>query len=110
MFLFFVSGSAEKCLVSPVTSHSEAELPLPPQISTSPGLNKSFCFQREPPEGCEKVRVWEEFRYFLLILLSVQVELYIVQMVFNVGITVNVLYKRFKKPNSEVSDTLGLFE
>ncbi|XP_038154763.1 protein FAM117A-like isoform X2 [Cyprinodon tularosa] len=54
-------GSAEKCLVSPVTSQSEAELPLPPQISTSPGLNKSFCFQREPPEGCEKVRVWEEF-------------------------------------------------
>uniref|UniRef100_A0A3B3YWB1 Family with sequence similarity 117 member Aa n=1 Tax=Poecilia mexicana TaxID=48701 RepID=A0A3B3YWB1_9TELE len=35
----------------------------PPQISSSPGLNKSFCFQREPPEGCEKVRVWEEIRY-----------------------------------------------
>ncbi|XP_047234077.1 protein FAM117A-like isoform X2 [Girardinichthys multiradiatus] len=54
-------GSAEKCHLSPASSQSEAELPLPPQISSSPGLNKSCCFQREPPEGCEKVRVWEEF-------------------------------------------------
>ncbi|CAF88383.1 unnamed protein product, partial [Tetraodon nigroviridis] len=28
--------------------------------SSSPGPNKSSCFQREPPEGCERVRVWEE--------------------------------------------------
>ncbi|XP_043959245.1 glucocorticoid-induced transcript 1 protein-like [Gambusia affinis] len=54
-------GSVEKCPLSPVSSQSEAELSQPPQISSSPGLNKSFCFQREPPEGCEKVRVWEEF-------------------------------------------------
>lgn len=31
-------------------------------LSSSPGPNKSSCFQREPPEGCEKVRVWEETR------------------------------------------------
>uniref|UniRef100_A0A3Q2QGD5 Protein FAM117A-like n=1 Tax=Fundulus heteroclitus TaxID=8078 RepID=A0A3Q2QGD5_FUNHE len=54
-------GSAEKRPLSPVSCQSEAELPVPPQMSSSPGLNKSFCFQREPPEGCEKVRVWEEF-------------------------------------------------
>uniref|UniRef100_H3DNL5 Family with sequence similarity 117 member Ab n=1 Tax=Tetraodon nigroviridis TaxID=99883 RepID=H3DNL5_TETNG len=29
-------------------------------LSSSPGPNKSSCFQREPPEGCERVRVWEE--------------------------------------------------
>ncbi|XP_057682658.1 protein FAM117A-like [Corythoichthys intestinalis] len=43
-------------LLSP-TSLSEADLLL---MSSSPGPNKSYCFQREPPEGCEKVRVWEE--------------------------------------------------
>lgn len=26
----------------------------------SPRPNKTYAFQREPPEGCEKVRVWEE--------------------------------------------------
>lgn len=46
------------CLMSSLSAQSEADLPL--LISSSPGLNKSFCFQREPPEGCEKVRVWEE--------------------------------------------------
>lgn len=46
------------CLLSSVRTQSDAELPL--LISSSPGLNKSFCFQREPPEGCEKVRVCEE--------------------------------------------------
>ncbi|KAM4716036.1 protein FAM117A-like [Anableps anableps] len=54
-------GSVEKCPLSPLSSQSEAELPQLPQISSSPGMNKSFCFQREPPEGCEKVRFWEEF-------------------------------------------------
>ncbi|XP_061562143.1 protein FAM117A-like [Phycodurus eques] len=47
-------------LLSPVSSLSEADLSLPLLISSSPGPNKSCCFQREPPEGCEKVRVWEE--------------------------------------------------
>ncbi|XP_029384302.1 protein FAM117A-like isoform X2 [Echeneis naucrates] len=50
--------SAEMCVLSPFNSQNEADLPL--LISSSPGPNKSCCFQREPPEGCEKVRVWEE--------------------------------------------------
>ncbi|KAK2820371.1 hypothetical protein Q5P01_023330 [Channa striata] len=51
---------AETCLSSMFSAHNEADLPLPLLISSSPGPNKSCCFQREPPEGCEKVRVWEE--------------------------------------------------
>ncbi|TNN46759.1 Protein FAM117A [Liparis tanakae] len=39
---------------------NEAEASLPLLMSSSPGPNKSCCFQREPPEGCEKIRVWEE--------------------------------------------------
>lgn len=54
-------GSVEKCSLSPASSQSEPDPPQPPQFSSSPGLNKTFCFQREPPEGCEKVRVWDEF-------------------------------------------------
>lgn len=50
--------STELCLMSSLSAQNENDLPL--LISSSPGLNKSFCFQREPPEGCEKVRVWEE--------------------------------------------------
>ncbi|KAF3704429.1 Protein FAM117A [Channa argus] len=50
---------AETCLSS-LFSQNEADLSLPLLISSSPGPNKSCCFQREPPEGCEKVRVWEE--------------------------------------------------
>uniref|UniRef100_A0A8C6SZS6 Family with sequence similarity 117 member Aa n=1 Tax=Neogobius melanostomus TaxID=47308 RepID=A0A8C6SZS6_9GOBI len=50
--------STEICHVSSLSAQNEMDLPL--LISSSPGLNKSFCFQREPPEGCEKVRVWEE--------------------------------------------------
>ncbi|KAG8009182.1 hypothetical protein GBF38_011889 [Nibea albiflora] len=55
-----VIDSAEMCLLSPFSSQSEADLSLPLPLSSSPGPNKSCCFQREPPEGCEKVRVWEE--------------------------------------------------
>ncbi|XP_072230288.1 protein FAM117A-like [Leuresthes tenuis] len=50
----------EMCLLSPLSSQNEADVSLPLLISSSPGPNKSCCFQREPPEGCEKVRVWEE--------------------------------------------------
>ncbi|KAJ7984439.1 hypothetical protein DPEC_G00354850 [Dallia pectoralis] len=42
-----VDGS---CLPSPLTSQGGWE-------TSSPRPNKSYCFQREPPEGCEKVRV-----------------------------------------------------
>ncbi|CAK6971006.1 protein FAM117A-like isoform X1 [Scomber scombrus] len=52
--------SAEMCLLSPLSSQNEADPSLPLPISSSPGPNKSCCFQREPPEGCEKIRVWEE--------------------------------------------------
>nr|XP_020479046.1 protein FAM117A-like [Monopterus albus] len=52
--------STETSFLSPFSSHNEADLSLPLLISSSPGLNKSCCFQREPPEGCEKVRVCEE--------------------------------------------------
>lgn len=52
--------SPEMCLLSPFSSQNEADPSLPLLMSTSPGPNKSCCFQREPPEGCEKVRVWEE--------------------------------------------------
>ncbi|XP_054454866.1 protein FAM117A-like [Anoplopoma fimbria] len=51
---------AEMCLLSPFSSQNEADLSLPLLLSSSPGPNKSCCFQREPPEGCEKVTVWEE--------------------------------------------------
>ncbi|XP_060950967.1 glucocorticoid-induced transcript 1 protein-like [Limanda limanda] len=54
------TDSAEMCLLSKFSCQNEADLPLPLLISSSPGPNKSSCFQREPPEGCEKVRVWEE--------------------------------------------------
>ncbi|XP_029934357.1 protein FAM117A-like isoform X2 [Myripristis murdjan] len=57
-----VTDSAEMCLLSPCSSQSEADLSLPLLLSSSPRPNKSCCFQREPPEGCEKVRVWEETR------------------------------------------------
>ncbi|XP_040885426.1 protein FAM117A isoform X2 [Toxotes jaculatrix] len=55
-----LTDSSEMCLLSPVSSQNEGDLSLPLLISSSPGPNKSCCFQREPPEGCEKVRVWEE--------------------------------------------------
>ncbi|KAF0025411.1 hypothetical protein F2P81_022292 [Scophthalmus maximus] len=55
-----LTDSAEMCLLSPFSTQNEADLSLPLLISSSPGPNKSCCFQREPPEGCEKVRVWEE--------------------------------------------------
>ncbi|XP_033466521.1 protein FAM117A-like [Epinephelus lanceolatus] len=55
-----LTDSAEVCLLSPFSSQNEADLSLPLPMSSSPGPNKSCCFQREPPEGCEKVRVWEE--------------------------------------------------
>nr|XP_046233709.1 protein FAM117A [Scatophagus argus] len=55
-----LTDGAEMYLQSPFSSQNEADPSLPLLMSTSPGPNKSCCFQREPPEGCEKVRVWEE--------------------------------------------------
>ncbi|XP_035261732.1 protein FAM117A-like [Anguilla anguilla] len=44
---------------SPSPPLSSAE-PSPLELSSSPRPNKSYSFQREPPEGCERVRVCEE--------------------------------------------------
>ncbi|XP_068614013.1 protein FAM117A-like [Brachionichthys hirsutus] len=55
-----LTDGTESCLPSPFAYQNEADLFLPLQMSSSPGPNKSCCFQREPPEGCEKVRVSEE--------------------------------------------------
>ncbi|XP_033181651.1 protein FAM117A-like isoform X2 [Mastacembelus armatus] len=55
-----LTDGAETGLLSSFSSQNEADPSLPLLISCSPGPNKSCCFQREPPEGCEKVRVWEE--------------------------------------------------
>uniref|UniRef100_A0AAQ4RU53 Family with sequence similarity 117 member Aa n=1 Tax=Gasterosteus aculeatus aculeatus TaxID=481459 RepID=A0AAQ4RU53_GASAC len=49
---------AEVVLPSPFSSQTEADVSL--LMLSSPGPNNSCCFQREPPEGCEKIRVWEE--------------------------------------------------
>ncbi|KAM3860045.1 protein FAM117A-like [Diretmus argenteus] len=55
-----LTDSAELCLLSPFSPHGEADTSLPLLLASSPRPNKSCCFQREPPEGCEKVRVWDE--------------------------------------------------
>ncbi|CAB1312123.1 unnamed protein product [Coregonus sp. 'balchen'] len=58
--------SPTPCSFSPSMSPSSVEdlpggwEPSPLLLSSSPRPNKSYCFQREPPEGCEKVRVCEE--------------------------------------------------
>ena len=31
-----------------------------PKFATSPKPNNSYMFKREPPEGCERVKVFEE--------------------------------------------------
>lgn len=56
-------GGGGLSVSSPFSSQNEADFSMPLLLSSSPGPNKSCCFQREPPEGCEKVRVWEETRY-----------------------------------------------
>uniref|UniRef100_A0A8C2ZDX9 Family with sequence similarity 117 member Ab n=1 Tax=Cyclopterus lumpus TaxID=8103 RepID=A0A8C2ZDX9_CYCLU len=66
------SGSQSDMATTPFSSSSSfssssysssSNVSLPLLMSSSPGPNKSCCFQREPPEGCEKIRVWEETRY-----------------------------------------------
>uniref|UniRef100_A0A3P8PET9 Family with sequence similarity 117 member Aa n=1 Tax=Astatotilapia calliptera TaxID=8154 RepID=A0A3P8PET9_ASTCA len=59
MFSLLFSGSTDSGLLSPFPSQNEADLS-PLLNASSPGPNKSCCFQRKPPEGCERVRVWEE--------------------------------------------------
>lgn len=45
--------------VSAVSSDNVCSSPLP-KFATSPKPNNSYMFKREPPEGCEKVKVFEE--------------------------------------------------
>lgn len=52
-------GSTDSGFLSPFSFQNEADLS-PLLNASSPGPNKSCCFQRKPPEGCERVRVWEE--------------------------------------------------
>ena len=45
-------------------AHSQPKLSLSstdlPKFATSPKPNNSYMFKREPPEGCERVKVFEE--------------------------------------------------
>ncbi|XP_054826627.1 protein FAM117B [Eublepharis macularius] len=51
--------SAEDLLVDPRDKENGNNSPLP-KYATSPKPNNSYMFKREPPEGCEKVKVFEE--------------------------------------------------
>lgn len=53
----FVPRAHSVCLCSDSGSSS----PLP-KFASSPKPNNSYMFKREPPEGCEKVKVFEEMR------------------------------------------------
>lgn len=33
-----------------------------PKFASSPKPNNSYMFKREPPEGCEKIKAFEEMR------------------------------------------------
>ncbi|KAM4623325.1 protein FAM117A-like [Polymixia lowei] len=48
-----VMAGGEKSLLCPLASD-------PALLSSSPRPNNTYCFQREPPEGCERVRVCDE--------------------------------------------------
>ncbi|XP_076853121.1 protein FAM117A [Brachyhypopomus gauderio] len=64
----FLSPSHSPCLMADcdIVVHRPLDpSPSPPLYvadapSSSPRPNKTYAFQREPPEGCERVRVWEE--------------------------------------------------
>lgn len=49
------SATAQSCPSPLLCSEADASM-----LSCSPRPNKSYCFQREPPEGCERVKVCEE--------------------------------------------------
>uniref|UniRef100_A0A3Q1I8Y3 Uncharacterized protein n=1 Tax=Anabas testudineus TaxID=64144 RepID=A0A3Q1I8Y3_ANATE len=39
-----------------------------PKFASSPKPNNSYMFKREPPEGCEKIKAFEEMRYRLVLI------------------------------------------
>lgn len=45
-----------------VLTDSGSSSPLP-KFASSPKPNNSYMFKREPPEGCEKIKAFEEMRY-----------------------------------------------
>ncbi|XP_007422080.1 protein FAM117B isoform X1 [Python bivittatus] len=51
--------SADDLLMDPRDKENGSNSPLP-KYATSPKPNNSYMFKREPPEGCEKVKVFEE--------------------------------------------------
>ncbi|XP_018429680.1 PREDICTED: protein FAM117B [Nanorana parkeri] len=51
--------SAEDTLADPRDKENGNHSPLP-KYATSPKPNNSYMFKREPPEGCERVKVFEE--------------------------------------------------
>ena len=48
------------CLLPGADSGSSSPLP---KFASSPKPNNSYMFKREPPEGCEKIKAFEETRY-----------------------------------------------
>lgn len=48
-----------------VSTDSGSSSPLP-KFASSPKPNNSYMFKREPPEGCEKIKAFEEMRYLIL--------------------------------------------
>ncbi|XP_037706182.1 protein FAM117B isoform X2 [Choloepus didactylus] len=57
--------SADDLLVDPRDKENGNNSPLP-KYATSPKPNNSYMFKREPPEGCERVKVFEECSLCLL--------------------------------------------
>ncbi|XP_039113322.1 protein FAM117B isoform X2 [Hyaena hyaena] len=57
--------SADDLLVDPRDKENGNNSPLP-KYATSPKPNNSYMFKREPPEGCERVKVFEECSQYVV--------------------------------------------
>ncbi|XP_068425678.1 glucocorticoid-induced transcript 1 protein isoform X2 [Clinocottus analis] len=53
------SGDGSPCSAEEIDKDGVCSSPLP-KFATSPKPNNSYMFKREPPEGCERVKVFEE--------------------------------------------------
>ncbi|XP_034409466.1 glucocorticoid-induced transcript 1 protein isoform X2 [Cyclopterus lumpus] len=53
------SGDGSPCSAEEIDKDGLCSSPLP-KFATSPKPNNSYMFKREPPEGCERVKVFEE--------------------------------------------------
>ncbi|XP_060937184.1 glucocorticoid-induced transcript 1 protein-like isoform X2 [Limanda limanda] len=54
------SPDGSPCSAEDIDKDGVCSSPLP-KFATSPKPNNSYMFKREPPEGCEKVKVFDEF-------------------------------------------------